>query len=58
MRKNILAGGEIILAGGEILFIDSQIQSPKSENNFIVPQNLDADWSYPDWLSPEDPEAA
>ena len=31
----------------EILFIDSQIQSPKSGNNFIVPLNLDADWSSP-----------
>ena len=32
----------------EILFIDSQIQSPKSGNNFIVPLNLNADWSSPD----------
>ena len=28
--------------------IDSQIQSPKFGNNFIVPLNLDADWSSPD----------
>ena len=32
----------------EILFIDSQIQSPKSGNDFIVPLNFDADWSSPD----------
>ena len=32
----------------EILYKDSQIQSPKSGNNFIVPLNLDADWSSPD----------
>ena len=45
----------IILSGGklpkkrtrkEILFIDLQIQSPKSGNNFIVPL---------DWSSPVDP---
>ena len=32
----------------EILFTDSQIQSPKSGNHFVVPLNLDADWSSPD----------
>ena len=52
----ILAGGEIILTGGEIqkrtrreiLSIDSQIESPKSGNNFIAPLNLEVDWSSPD----------
>ena len=45
-RREILFIDPIEIQRGcrrEILFIDSQIQSPKSGNNFSLPLNLDAD---------------